>query len=473
MTTISKFIVLASALIATSSVIQGQDQDQVNIRSQFIDISNQNLLKYNRFLFHPAFSFVHQETNDLSIYSRIQWVELDNSPKSYFFNYTSRAGENVGTSISLFQQDVGILTNFGTVINGAYGIQLDRNVMLTLGVNIPIFRTSLINDAVVSNDPALGNFEDSVVVIAQPGINLTVGRFDIGIYGQNLVDYNLKTSESLTNFDEKTFSAHLMYSQPIKSSIKFLDESTLRIAATGLLEGSDASQIGASAILDLPEYGWFQAGYNGFSGFRNEFKGYSIGAGFKLSQELAVGMVYERGTNVSSLLGPTYEITVAYSFVSRKQKQRGYGSKRNVRKVKAASVAKETAIDENEKVAKTDSTQIKLATETNTIDKFKANKNTKFEKTQTLELRPVDGVADGFYLVVNVFAEKQNLNRFLISLAKKKFQPKYFYDSGRKFYYVYLKKYESEDKAEEARVSKFGGRYNDDSWVLGVINTRQ
>jgi len=247
----------------------------------------------------------------------------------------------------------------------------------------------------------------------------------------------------------------------------------LRLVATGLIEGSNASQIGASAILDLPEYGWFQAGYNGFSGFRNEFKGYSVGAGFKVSQELSVGMVYEKGTNVSSLLGPTYEITIAYSFVSRKQKQRGYNSKRNVRKVKASTIEKKAPVNSDEKAVKTDSTQVKLATEANTIDKFKTSKNTKFEKTRTLELRPVDGVADGFYLVVNVFAEKQNLNRFLISLAKKKFQPKYFYDSSRKFYYVYLKKYESEDKAEEARISKYEGRYTDDSWVLGVINERQ
>ncbi|NER17585.1 PorP/SprF family type IX secretion system membrane protein [Spongiivirga citrea] len=471
MTTISKLVfVLTSTLIATSSVIKAQSQEQVSVRSQFIDISNQNLLKYNRSLFHPAFSYVHQETQDLSIYSRIQWVELDNSPKSYFFNYTSRAGERVGTSVSLFQQNVGILTNFGAIVNGAYGIQLDDKVTLSFGVNIPIFRTSLVNNADVTNDPALGNFEESVVVIAQPGINLSIGRFDIGIYGQNLVDYNLKTSESLTNFDEKTFSTHFMYSHPIKSSVQFLDESTLRIVATGLIEGSDASQLGASAILDMPGYGWFQAGYNGFSGFRNEFKGYSVGAGFKMSPELAVGMVYEKGTNVSSLLGPTYEITVAYSFVSKKQKQRGYAPKKRRKPTKTSSTPEKAVVNEVEERVKIDSIQTESAVEANTIDRFRTNKSTKFEKTETLELRPVDGVADGFYLVVNVFAEKQNLNRFLIDLAKKKFQPKYFYDSGRKFYYVYLEKYDNEDEAEKARVSQYGGRYTADSWVLGVLN---
>lgn len=473
MTKTARLIISIIWLIPLFSLVQAQNSEQVEVRSQLIDISSQNLLKFNRSLFHPAFSYVWQETQDLSIYSRIQWVEIDNSPKSYFFNYTGVVSEQVGTSLSLFQQNVGILTNFGVIVNGAYSIPLADNVSLTMGVNIPIFRTALINSFEVSNDPTLANFEESVVVIAQPGINLSIGRFDIGIYGQNLVDYNLKTSESLTSFDEKTFSAHFIYSHPINSRVRFLDQGTLRIAATGLIEGSNASQLGTTVLLDLPDYGWFQAGYNGFSGFRNEFKGYSVGAGFKISPEISAGMVYEKGTNVSSLLGPTYEITVSYSFVSKKQRNRGNNRKK---KTKYRSKSAKTSNNAKSKIPAQGTTELTKKEDTNTkvntIDDFKNSLKTKYENTETLQLRAVDGVKEGFYVVANVFANKSNFNRFMVNLAKKRLSPKYFYDSDRKYYYAYLGRYDSEDEAEKARASQFDGRYLEELWVLGVTNKK-
>lgn len=436
-------------------------QQEVTIKSQLIDIPGQNLLKYNRSLFHPTFSYVRNYQQELTLYSRIQWVEIENSPKTYIFSYSGNVGENAGAGLSLFQQNLGIISNFGAIVNGAYGIQLSEDVILSMGANLSFFRSSLINNADVTNDPALANFEESLIMIAQPGINLSVGRFDIGVYGENLVDYNLKSSESLTDFSEKTFSGHLMYTHPIDSRSQLLDDARLQVAATGLIEGSNTSQLGGSLLLDLPEHGWVQAGYN-------DFYGYAFGAGFKISPEIGLGIVLEKGTNVSSLLGPTYEVTVNYSFVGAKQGN-GFPNKRRSRKVKASSVTKKTPAPRPPAVVQPQTKDSTAIAKKDAI-KPKVEGGTKYEETEILVLRSIDGVEEGYYLVVNVFSKKYNFNRFMVELAKKGLYPKYFFDSERQYYYVYLKRYTTEDEAEEVRLSNYDGKYEDELWVLGVKN---
>ncbi|WP_420845151.1 type IX secretion system membrane protein PorP/SprF [Maribacter litopenaei] len=55
----------------------------------------------------------------------------------------------------------------------------------------------------------------------QPGFNLSYGNFDIGAFAENLFDYNLKTSESLTDFSNKTYSGHLQYTHQFKNTSGF------------------------------------------------------------------------------------------------------------------------------------------------------------------------------------------------------------------------------------------------------------
>jgi type IX secretion system PorP/SprF family membrane protein len=452
---------LVFSILLFQGAIYAQN-DPNTVKSQLIDIPGQNLLKYNRSLFNPTFSYVRADQQELTLYSRIQWVDIENSPKTYIFNYTGAVNENTSAGISLFQNDLGIITNFGAIVNAAYGIKLSDEATLTMGVNLTLFRTTLDFEALgnSSNDPELANFEDSFSMIVQPGINLSVGNFDIGIYGENMVDYNLKTSESLTTFDEKTFSAHLMYSHPFEARNGILEDGYLRVAATGLIEGGNNTQIGGSALIDLPDYGWFQAGYN-------DFYGYAFGAGFKISPELGVGILLEKGTdNLTSLLGPTYEITVNYSFASAKSGRKSSNRGR-------APLKKQPVVDNTAKEQAMLKEQDRLRRE---VDSLKAVKSptliteTKYEDTEILVLRSIDGVEEGFYLVVNVFSKKYNFNRFLLELAKKGLNPKYFFDSERQYYYVYLEKYVTEDEAENVRLDNYNGKYTDELWVLGVQN---
>src|SRR5690606_2701958 len=67
-------------------------------------------------------------------------------------------------------------------------------------------------------DPALNGFVDNSLLSFQPGFNISYGSWDFGVFAENLFDYNLKTNESVTDFQEKTFSSHLQYTYQLKNS---------------------------------------------------------------------------------------------------------------------------------------------------------------------------------------------------------------------------------------------------------------
>ncbi len=82
----------------------------------------------------------------------------------------------------------------------------------------------------------------------------------------------------------------------------------------------------------------------------------------------------------------------------------------------------------------------------------------------------IHGVESGHYLIVSVFSSKKNLNNFIKKLESKGLTPKYFYNTKRKLYYAYLKKYTILTEIETAKKTKFNSQYFDDTWILSVQN---
>lgn len=78
-----------------------------------------------------------------------------------------------------------------------------------------------------ADDQLLNSFEDQNVISFQPGLNISYGKFDFGVFAENLFDYNLKSSESLTDFADKTYSAHLQYTHPFENGNGIMEGSRL------------------------------------------------------------------------------------------------------------------------------------------------------------------------------------------------------------------------------------------------------
>src|SRR5690606_8182145 len=179
------------------------------------------------------------------------------------------------------------------------------------GVNIPYYVSSFDPNRAIAleDDPVLNDAAQNSIISLQPGLNLSVGKFDIVLFAQNLVDYNIKSGKYLTDLSQKTFSGHLQFAHGFKNSSGIFEDGRLLPLARARFEGKEAPIFGGGIILDLPKLGWIQGGYD-------QFYGASAGTGFNLNRRLSFGYNFEKNlSNSIANLGVTHEISIAYSFV--------------------------------------------------------------------------------------------------------------------------------------------------------------
>lgn len=274
------------------------------------DVPAQNLLKYNRFLINPTFSTVREDKSYINLLHRNQSVQFDDNNQNYFLSYSGRISDRTGLGLSLYTQRMGTLSNFGVLANYAYGIKLNDKSNFTFGANVSYYNSGFDQGraSTVEIDPILAGLQDQNLISFQPGFNLSYGKFDVGLFAENLFDYNIRTSESLTAFQDKTFSGHLQYTHQFENQSGILQEGRLMPLARVRRVGEADITLGGSLILDLPKLGWIQGGYDSFYGA-------AAGVGFNLNQRISLGYTMEKGlSNNFENFGLTHEISFAYSF---------------------------------------------------------------------------------------------------------------------------------------------------------------
>src|SRR5690606_30832410 len=84
----------------------------------------------------------------------------------------------------------------------------------------------------------------------------------------------------------------------------------------------------------------------------------------------------------------------------------------------------------------------------------------------------LEGVAQGHYLVANVFKEEANLRSFMEKLKDQGIPTQYFKNPENGLHYVYLAKYQENGDAFRAYRSKMGGQYQDELWIMHVDSPR-
>ena len=274
------------------------------------DVPAQNLLKYNRFLINPTFSTVREDKSYINLLHRNQSVQFDDNNQNYFLSYSGRISDRTGLGLSLYSQQSGTLSNFGVLANYAYGVKLNDKSNLTFGANVSYYNSGFDQSraSTVEIDPFLAGLQDQNLLSFQPGLNLSYGKFDVGVFAENLFDYNIKTSASLTEFKDKTFSGHLQYTHQFENQAGIFEEGRLMPLARVRKVGVEDVTLGGSLILDLPKLGWIQAGYDSFYGA-------AAGVGFNLNRRISLGYTMEKGlSNNFDNFGLTHEISFAYSF---------------------------------------------------------------------------------------------------------------------------------------------------------------
>ncbi len=274
------------------------------------DVPSQNLLKFNRFLINPTFSTVRENKSYVNLLHRNQSVTFDDNNQTYFLSYSGRMNDRTGLGLSLYTQREGIVSNYGILANYAYGIKLSDKSNFTFGANLSYYNSGFDQNRAnpIENDPLLNGFQDVSLISFQPGFNLSYGKFDFGLFAENLFDYNLKTSESVSDFQDKTYSGHLQYTHQFENASGIMENARLMPLARARKVGQDDFVLGGNLILDLPRLGWVQGGYDSFYGA-------SAGIGFNLNKRVSIGYTMEKGlSNTFDNFGLTHEISFAYSF---------------------------------------------------------------------------------------------------------------------------------------------------------------
>ena len=341
-----KNYVLCLFILAVSLVFS-----QENAIGSF-DIPVNNALKFNKFLINPTFSFVREDYSQINIFNRRQWVKFENAPQLYLLNYTGQINQSSRFGVGLYQQTLGLLTNFGAHVNYAYNVALSDENNFAFGLNIYYYNSGFDTGKIIATDPEPLQDLKSNLVAVKPGLNFGTAFLDFGLAVNNLFLYNLQTSTVVKDDVGNSYVGHIMYTGFFEDAQGILEESKF----TGLVQAEKKKEdtgYSGNLLFDAPKIGWAQAGYNKFYGF-------SAGVGFNVTKRISVGYTYEQGIGDISKLGASHEITLAFIF--KKYDDEEYADQLTYKPVKQPAKKAEDLADKNknETDAKTEKERLAL-----------------------------------------------------------------------------------------------------------------
>lgn len=276
------------------------------------DLPIRNSLVFNRYAINPTFTFVREQNKYISFNNKRENIQFDNAPETFVGSYSGRFAENIGAGISAFQQNYGVLTTFGGLLNFAYNVKLNTDKNLTFGLNVAAYKSGINTANVITNfdDPSLQNVPENFLFTLNPGVNFGTTFLDFGVAINNLVLYNFETSEMIQDDPRQGIQAHVMHTGFFNGRGFFKDTKF-----SGLLMSEfrkDETIISGLASLSVPKGIWFQVGYN------SRF-GVSGGLGLNITKNIALEYNIEKAIGELVEFGSSHEISLAYRFIPRKK----------------------------------------------------------------------------------------------------------------------------------------------------------
>lgn len=296
---------LLLGILLTSTWVQSQEQNvQQNTRNPF-----HNQLFFNRFLINPTFSLVRENKSYLNVLLRNQYAAFEDNNQNYFLGFSNKLDENTALGIGVYGQWSGIIQEFGFHANYATAVQLGERSALSFGANINYRSQGLDKNRIIINqeDPLLNEVEKTNSLSIEPGLNLSLGRWDFGVFFMDMVNYNQTTEEISTNLGLKNLRSTVQYTHTFKNGTGIFEDARLiPLAQVGKDVNEEWSMTG-SILMDLPKMGWLQASYD-------QRYGISSGLGFNLNKRLSLGYLMEKSiTQQGENLGWNHELSLAYT----------------------------------------------------------------------------------------------------------------------------------------------------------------
>lgn len=269
-----------------------------------------NQLYFNRFFINPTFSLVRENKSYINILHRNQYTSFEDNRQNYFLGFSNKLNERTAVGIGVYSQWSGVVQEFGFNANYATAVRLGEKSKLSFGTNLTYFNEGLDKNRIVitQEDERLNDARKESKLAIQPGITLSLGKFDFGIYAKDLLRYNQTTNEFLTDLSGKNLTGSLQYTHTFQNSTGMFEDARLMpLVQLGQNENNEWVYTG-SMILDLPNYGWFQTNFDSTYGM-------SVGLGFNVSKKMSLGYLLENDLfNTENDLGWNHEVSLAYTF---------------------------------------------------------------------------------------------------------------------------------------------------------------
>jgi len=128
-----------------------------------------NAYIHNPFFYNPAEAITNYST--INLMHRKQWIGIDGAPTATAFTLTSRIRESKsGFGVKFVSLKEGLVSNDAADVSFVYGIPLSLSQMLQFGMSVGAAARSINFNALDMNDPAIGNFNNTIDPAASFGL---------------------------------------------------------------------------------------------------------------------------------------------------------------------------------------------------------------------------------------------------------------------------------------------------------------
>lgn len=446
-----------------------------------LEFSSQNFVKYNGFLMNPTFSWLGKDQDYISLYHQSQMAGFDGAPKLYMLNYSTKVDANKGAALGVFQKSHGIFTSFGGYANFAYGIQISNKIWLALGANLVYFESGIKSSA-LSADPTLDNIGRQSAISLRPGLNLSIGKFDVGGYAENLVTYSFSDKKSID--EAKRFSGHLMFSSDLG------EKTYMKVLARGQKQDSLLAY-GGNLLFGLSHIGYLQAGYDIFE----ERSTISVGLGINITPNISVNYMMGKTSGEIDLKPTTHEIMFVYNFLGHGQSQATqtqaqedpqtlqrlektqnelaemkYQMQLNAQKRAAMQKRLDSIMqaERNRPADKVREIEVEVEDTPSVEDQVQAQATTKKLMVSAYDRTYFHNAEPGFYIIANVYANEKYLHIFMDNLREKDLFPGFFVKKSNGYSYVYIQRYDKLEHAIYGAKTHLNGNYTGNVWILEI-----
>jgi type IX secretion system PorP/SprF family membrane protein len=474
------------------------------LSAQQIPMVNQYF--YTPFIYNPAFSGASGATNAFLVH-RSQWAGIPDAPITNAFNLEgSLANRKAGFGLSLYQDRSGILNEVGGYGSYSYRLNIDEYHSILLGAGLGVVSTRVDFDKIIIKDPndnfLLQQAQSNSAFDANFGVAYNWTKLNVGVSIQQLM------GSKRSYEDNNDVSLYLRLTRHMLATARYdfdLGESEVVLSPMFLLRYAPGAPVQYEGTVFATYKDYFGVGIS----YKSDYA-VSMNAMVKPHEKLTIGYSYDMLINdLRAYAQTSHEFTLGYTFGSKKENKRLRILELRVDTLAMNSAANESKIANQEVRIGMD--KIEIEGIKGNLKDSKFNNNTLTNEVQMLQ-REVDslkrdqvnntlppapmmtpqnndvisptvvketirtGVADdymgvngnvllpGNYVVVGVFANESNANKFRTKLNSSIV----ILNKTSRLHYVYTF-YNKELEPILPKLRSARSSITDEAWVLKLM----